>query len=165
VNHRQLELVRTSYERIHRVRPLFADLFDRRLALVAPAIDRLLPADRHERERAVVSTMEWVIRGLDRLDVLLPQMAALARALRRRGVEPADYDAVGEVLVWSVEQVLAGSSGDVAAWCDTYDLLASVMKRAAADPVDPRAERTPPRSYRLPPGPEHSPERDTLPMV
>ena len=59
MNHRQLELVRSSYDRIRRVRPLFADLFNRRLVLIAPVHEhpdhpRLLehrPGAREKRGR------------------------------------------------------------------------------------------------------------------
>jgi len=179
MNHRQIELVRSSYDRIRRVRPLVADLFNRRLTLIAPVLDRLLPADPAERDDAFCTVMETVVAGLDRLDVLLPSLAAQARAWRLRGVEPADYDVVGMVLVWTIEQVLAGSPNAVAAWRETYELLAGVMKRVAADPDAarppgprrppsfgraPRSERTPPRSYRVPPVSERSPQgRSTLP--
>jgi len=113
--------------------------------------------------------LESVVAGLDRLDVLLPSLAAQARAWRLLGVEPADYDVVGMVLIWSVEQVLSSSPGAVAAWRETYDLLTIVMKGAAATPEappppsarsriatyrwgegPPRSERTP-RSHTQPP--------------
>ncbi len=151
MNHRQLELVRSSYDRIRRVRPLFADLFNRRLTLIAPVLDRLLPADAALRDDAFIETMERVIAGLDRLDVLLPALAAQALEWRKRGVEAADYDVAGMALGWTVEQVLAGSPGAIAAWRDTYELLAGVMKRAASDPRLPgpprRQSRTDPYGW------------------
>jgi hypothetical protein len=142
MNHRQLELVRSSYDRIRRVRPLFADLFNRRLVLIAPVLDRLLPSDPGRRDDAFIEMTERVIAGLDRLDVLLPALAAQACEWRRRGVEPADYEVTGMALGWTVEQVLAGSPAAVAAWRETYELLAGVMKRAASELTTPAA---PPR--------------------
>lgn len=169
MNHRQLELVRSSYMRIRRVRPLFADLFNRRLALIAPALERFLPADPARRDAAFLDLIERVLAGLDRLDVLLPALAAQAREWRQLGVEPAEYDVAGAALLWTVEQVLAGSPGAVGAWRDTYDLLASVMKRAAIDPhtlpplPPPRQHTgTDPYPYSLR-TPSRPPLRDTLP--
>jgi hypothetical protein len=145
VNHRQLELVRSSYDRIRRVRPLFADLFNRRLVLIAPVLDRLLPADPAQRDDAFIEMMEEVIAGLDRLDVLLPTLVVLAGEWRRLGVEPADYDIAGMALGWTVEQVLPGSPGAIAAWRETFDLLAGVMKRAAAEARLPALQVVPRR--------------------
>jgi hemoglobin-like flavoprotein len=154
MNHRQVELVRASYERIRRVRPLFADLFNRRLILIAPVLDRLLPQDPGRRDDAFLEMVEFVIGGLDRLDVLLPALAVQARVWRLRGVDTADYDVAGMALAWTVEQVLVGSPGAITAWRETFDLLSSVMKRAAIDPhaLPPpppprRPVRTRPYSY------------------
>jgi hemoglobin-like flavoprotein len=149
MNHRQLELVRSSYERIRRVRPLFADLFNRRLMLIAPGLDRLLPADAAQRDTDFLELVELAVNGLDRLDVLLPALAAMAYAFRLRGVEPEDYDATGTALLWTVEQVLAGSPGAIAAWRETYDLLAGVMKRAAADADGPTSRPASRRTHTL----------------
>ncbi len=141
MNHCQLELVRSSYERVRVVRSLFADLFRRRLLLLAPEL-----SDRMEREvgttgardDAFLDLVSAVVQGLDRLDVLLPTLAALARRLHRRGASDADYEVVGEALAWTVEQVLAGAPEAVVAWSETFTLLAGVMRRAAGDaPVVP----------------------------
>ncbi len=133
MNHRQLELVRSSYERIRRVRPLFADLFRRRLLLLAPELEALLDEDAAQGDAEFLDTVAGVVQGLDRLDVLLPALAAHARRLHGRGVTDADYAVVGEALEWTVTQVLAGSPASVAAWSETYELLAAVMKQAARD--------------------------------
>jgi nitric oxide dioxygenase len=169
MNHRQLELVRSSYVRIRRVRPLFADLFNRRLTLIAPALERILVADPAQRDEVFLDLIERVIAGLDRLDVLLPMLAAQARAWRLLGVEPADYDVAGMALLWTVEQVLAGSLGAIGAWRDTYELLAGVMKRAAIDPhalpppPPPRpSTATDPYPYSLR-TPSRPPRRDSIP--
>ena len=134
MNHRQIELVRSSYERIRRVRHLFADLFNRRLTLIAPVLERLLPPEAAQRDAAVLELVELVVAGLDRLDVLLPALAVQARVWRLKGVEATDYDVAGMALAWTVEQVLVGSPGAITAWRETFDLLAGVMKRAAVDP-------------------------------
>jgi hypothetical protein len=187
MNHRQLELVRSSYERIRRVRPLFADLFNRRLTLIAPVLERVLPGDAARRDEAFLELVEFVVAGLDRLDVLLPALAERAWEWRQLGVEPADYDVTGMALLWTVEQVLSASPGAIGAWRDTFELLAGVMKRASTDrsavpppPPPRRASPTQPYAWRMPPGldppppgldptprfsGEHAGERDTLPSL
>jgi hemoglobin-like flavoprotein len=153
VNHRQLELVRSSYERIRSVRPLFADLFHRRLLLLAPELDPLLDegaldgGDPHppRRDAAFLDLVDDVVGGLDRLDLLLPALAAHARRLHRRGVTDLDYEVAGKALEWTLAQVLAGSPAAVAAWSETYELLTAVMKRAAEEGLG-----VPPPPPRLP---------------
>lgn len=135
MNHRQIQLVRSSFERIQPVRTLFADLFHRRLFLIAPSVARLLDADPDRRDRALFVALRELIAGLDRLDLLLPSLATTARTLARQGVTAADYDAVGAALDWTLHQVIAHAPGAVMAWSETYELLAGVMKRAASDPA------------------------------
>jgi hemoglobin-like flavoprotein len=148
MNHRQLVLIRSSYGRIRCLGPLFADLFNRRLVLIAPVLDRLLPSDAAERDDAFLRLLDAVVDGLDRLDLLLPALAEQARRWRRAGVEPADYDVAGMVLAWSIEQALPTSPSAVQAWRDAFDLLAGVMRTAAMDPGS--------RQVVLP-GPTHTP--------
>jgi hemoglobin-like flavoprotein len=135
VNHRQIELVRVSFERVEPVHTLFADLFHRRLFLMAPAVQRLADADPERRDRALFAMVREVIAGLDRLDLLLPSLASTARGLALQGVTSADYEAAGAALEWTLQQVIAQAPGVVLAWMETYELLAGVMKRAADDPT------------------------------
>ena len=135
MNRRQIELVRLSFERIEPVHTLFADLFHRRLFLMAPAVQRLADSDPERRDRALFATLREIITGLDRLDILLPSLASTARGLSFQGVTAADYDAVGASLEWTLHQVIAQAPGVVLAWMETYELLAGVMKRAANDPT------------------------------
>ena len=190
MNHRQVELVRSSYERIRRVRPLFADLFNRRLTLMAPGLERVLPGDTARRDEGFLDLVDFVVAGLDRLDVLLPALAAKAWEWRLLGIEPADYELTGMALHCTVEQVLSASPASVHAWRETFELLTGVMKRAATDPnafpAPPPPRRTEPtqpyawytpHTPHAPPGSERSPlssqgprssrtqERDTLPSL
>jgi hemoglobin-like flavoprotein len=158
MNHRQLELVRSSYERIRMVRPLFADLFHRRLLLIAPGLEPLFAGDPARRDAAFLDFVDSVVLCLDRLDLLLPALAGRARRWNRRGVTDADYELAGKALAWTVAQLLAASAATIAAWGETFELLASVMKRAASDaqavpPAPPprRALTTLPYPDRLPP--------------
>lgn len=166
MNHRQIQLVRSSFDRLEPVRTLFADLFHRRLFLIAPALQRLVDADAERRDEALFTALRELVAGLDRLDLLLPSLASTARALSRRGVTAADYDAAGAALDWTLHQVMTHDPGVVGAWTDIYELLAGVMKRAADDPAllppPPLPRRTlVTQGYSDRPPPSH---RATLPL-
>jgi hemoglobin-like flavoprotein len=165
MNHRQLELVRSSYERIRMVRPLFADLFHRRLFLVAPRLEPLFHADPAWRDAVFLDVVDTVVARLDRLDLLLPMLAAHARRWSRHGVLDTDYAHAGKALAWTVEQLLPAPAA-IVAWRDTFEFLAAVMKRAVSDacaiPPAPPPRRTlvtlpysdrppPPRASAVPP--------------
>ncbi len=132
MNHRQLVLVRSSYERIRLVRSLFADLFHRRLFLVDPRLEYVLPADPARRDAVFLEIVDRVVQRLDRLDLLLPMLAGHARRWSRRGVIDGDYVLAGKALGWTVEQLMREPAA-IAAWRDAYDFLAGVMRRAVSD--------------------------------
>ena len=132
MNHRQLVLVRSSYERIRMVRSLFADLFHRRLFLVAPRLELILQADPARRDAAFLEIVDMVVQRLDRLDLLLPTLAAHARRWSRRGVVDGDYALAGKALAWTVEQLMREPAA-IASWRDTFEFLSGVMRRAVSD--------------------------------
>ena len=135
MNRRQISLVQASFKRIELVPELTADLFHRRLFLVAPSLQVHFDRDPEQRARAFLVLLRAVVEGLDRLDRLLPRLTSLARAYARRGITDHDYDAVGTALLWTVQQVLGDAHAHAlaTAWSETYDLLSGVMKQAVAD--------------------------------
>jgi nitric oxide dioxygenase len=64
---------------------------------------------------------------------VLPAIRDLAVRHVQYGVKLADYDALREALVWTLEQVLGEDLTPVVreAWAVCYDELAGEMKRAA----------------------------------
>ena len=164
MNHRQLELVRSSYERIRMVRPLL------RQSLPPPPLPRstrlepLLPPDPVWRDAIFLGIVDAIVARLDGLDLLLPMLAAYARRWSRHGVLDGDYALVGKALAWTVEQLIPTPSA-IAAWRDTFDFLAAVMKRAVSDACSippappprrslvtrPYSDRPPPSHRSLPP--------------
>jgi hemoglobin-like flavoprotein len=81
-----------------------------------------------------------VVRGLDRLDQLVPAVEALGRRHAGYRVQDSHYHTVASALVWTLGKGLgdAFTPAVKAAWIEAYTLLATVMQRAAADePVLP----------------------------
>src|SRR5262249_20736554 len=75
---------------------------------------------------------DLVVQRLDRLDLLLPMLASYARRWSRRGLVDAEYAHTGKALAWTVEQLMPAPA-TIAAWRDTFDFLAGVIRRAASD--------------------------------
>ena len=74
------------------------------------------------------------VNSLSRLDAVVPAVQALGRRHVGYGVKDTHYDTVGAALLWTLEQGLgeAYTSEVAGAWTETYSILASVMKDAAA---------------------------------
>jgi len=75
------------------------------------------------------------VKGLDRLDQLVPAVQALGRRHATYGVADAHYDTVGAALLWTLEKGLgAAFTTEVReAWATVYGLLATTMKEAARE--------------------------------
>jgi hemoglobin-like flavoprotein len=75
------------------------------------------------------------VKGLDRLDQLVPVVQDLGRRHAHYGVADAHYDTVGAALLWTLEKGLGKAFTEETrdAWATVYGLLASVMKEAARE--------------------------------
>jgi hemoglobin-like flavoprotein len=73
------------------------------------------------------------VKGLDRLDQLVPVVQELGRRHAAYGVTDAHYDTVGTALLWTLEKGLGEAFAPEVeqAWAAVYGLLATTMREAA----------------------------------
>lgn len=130
----QITLVQTSWADVEPISDQAAALFYRRLFEVAPAVRPLFGDDMQEQGRKLMAMLAMVVRGLTRLDDLVPNVQALGRRHAAYGAQPAHYDVVGATLLWTLRQGLgdAFTPAHEEAWADAYALLAQTMLAAAA---------------------------------
>ncbi|HST62335.1 MAG TPA: globin family protein [Longimicrobium sp.] len=128
------QLVKDSWEKVEPISEVAAALFYGRLFELDPELRHLFRGDMEEQGRKLMQTLTVVVRGLDRLDALLPAVETLGRRHAGYGVQDAHYETVAQALLWALERGLGdGFTPAVAqAWAEAYDILATVMKRAAA---------------------------------
>ena len=134
--------VKESWERVEPIREVAAALFYGRLFELDPALRHLFRGDMAEQGRKLMQTFAIVVRGLDRLDELLPAVEALGRRHGAYGVRDEHYETVKQALLWTLERGMGDGFTPAVrrAWAETYDLLAEAMKRASAGmPVVPAA--------------------------
>ena len=153
-------LVQTSFQAVLAIADTAAQLFYARLFELDPKLQPLFKGDMATQRRKLMTTLEVAVRGLDRLDQIVPSLQALGRGHVKYGVEDAHYDTVGAALIWTLEKGLGEAFTPAVkdAWVAVYTLLAGVMKDAAARMVVQRmpvAHRKPlaeamPVSQRLP---------------
>jgi nitric oxide dioxygenase len=129
---RQIELVRTTFAIVEPIADTAASLFYARLFELDPSLRELFPSDLTAQRRNLMQTLTVVVRGLDRLDTIVPAVEALGRRHGGYGVRSEDFETVGAALL----DTLAGALGPTfttetrAAWAAAYGLLASVMDGA-----------------------------------
>jgi nitric oxide dioxygenase len=129
----EIVLVQSSFEKVLPIAPQAAQLFYARLFERAPEVRPLFKGDMDEQGRKLMATLAAVVRGLDRLDEILPVAKNLALRHVAYGVRPEHYEPVGATLLWTLEQGLGAEfTPDVAAaWGAAYGALSATMIEAA----------------------------------
>jgi hemoglobin-like flavoprotein len=130
----QITLVQETFGVIAPIADDAAMLFYQRLFELDPSLRRMFGSDMREQRRKLMQMLTAAVKGLDRLDRLVPVVEDLGRRHAGYGVGDEHYDTVGAALLWTLEMGLgAAFTRDVKeAWAAVYGLLASTMKNAAA---------------------------------
>lgn len=137
----EIMLVRASFARVVPIKNAAADLFYDRLFEVAPQLRRIFPADLRAQKLKLMGMLATAVGGLNDLEALVPKIKALGARHVGYGARAADYDVVGEVLLWTLERGLAEAfTPEVrAAWTKVYGVLAATMQAGAAELADMQA--------------------------
>jgi hemoglobin-like flavoprotein len=130
----QKALVQSTWEKVVPIADTAAKLFYEKLFELDPNLRPLFKPDMTEQRKVLMNTITFAVRGLDKLDEVVPAVQALGRRHVDYGVKDRDYDTVGAALLWTLGQGLGDAfTPEVKeAWTTVYGLLATTMKEAAA---------------------------------
>jgi hemoglobin-like flavoprotein len=130
----QIRLVQDSFAAIAPIADDAATLFYRRLFEIDPSLQQMFKGDMREQRRKLMQMLTAAVKGLDRIDRLVPVVEDLGRRHAGYGVTDEHYNTVGEALLWTLEAGLgvAFTPSVRDAWATVYGLLAFTMKNAAA---------------------------------
>ena len=131
----QKTLVQDSFATIEPIADDAAALFYRHLFELDPSLERMFRGDMAEQRKKLMQMLTAAVKGLDRLDQLVPVVENLGRRHAGYGVTDAHYDTVGSALLWTLEMGLGRAfTAEVRdAWVTVYGLLAKTMKAAARE--------------------------------
>jgi hemoglobin-like flavoprotein len=131
----QKTLVQESFATIAPIADDAAALFYRRLFEIDPSLRHMFRGDMAEQRRKLMQMLTAAVKGLDRLDQLVPVVESLGRRHSGYGVTDAHYESVEAALLWTLEAGLGRAfTADVRdAWATVYGLLATTMKEAARE--------------------------------
>jgi len=131
----QKQLVQSSFAKVAPIADQAAALFYGRVFELDPALKPMFKGDISEQGRKLMSTLGVAVGSLDNLDALMPVLQNLGRGHVAYGVQDSHYDTVGAALLWTFEQGLGDgfTPGVKDAWTEVYNIVATVMKAAAAD--------------------------------
>jgi hemoglobin-like flavoprotein len=132
---KDIALVVASFDQIVPIAGLAADLFYARLFEIAPSLRGMFPDDMRDQKRKLFVMMATAVQGLRDLDRLAPQVKSLGARHAGYGVKPAQYEIVGQALLWTLERGLGDAfTPDVQrAWTRVYGLLAATMQDGASE--------------------------------
>jgi hemoglobin-like flavoprotein len=133
----QKNLVQHSFATIVPIADDAAALFYKRLFELDPSLEKMFRGDMKEQRKKLMQMLTAAVKGLDRLDQLVPVVQELGRRHEGYGVTEKHYETVGAALLWTLEMGLGNAfTPEVAeAWATVYGLLANTMKEAARESV------------------------------
>jgi hemoglobin-like flavoprotein len=131
----QKTLVQETFREIATIADDAAILFYQKLFELDPSLRSLFPADMTEQRKKLMQMITKAVKGLDRLEQLVPVVRDLGRRHYGYAVLEKDYDTVGQALLWTLEMGLgrAFTPEVKEAWAAVYALLATTMKDAARE--------------------------------
>jgi len=130
----QIKLVQSSWEKVKPISEKAAELFYGKLFELNPDFKELFPNDMVEQGRKLMAMINTAVNSLNNLEAVVPAVEEMGKRHVDYGVKDEDYDVVGEALLWTLEAGLGDAfTEDVkAAWTETYVVLSTTMKNAAA---------------------------------
>lgn len=132
---RQKDLVQGTFASIATIADDAAILFYQRLFELDPSLKPMFRGDMGEQRKKLMQMITAAVKGLDRLEQLVPAVQNLGRRHASYGVQESHYETVGAALLWTLEMGLGRQfTPEVKeAWSAVYGLLATTMKDAARD--------------------------------
>lgn len=129
-------LVQASWQRVLPVKDAAAELFYQRLFGMDPTLRELFDGDMEQQGAKLMQMINAAVRGLDRLDALLPVVRELGMRHIAYGVRDEHYGTVGSALLWTLEQALQDDfTPEVkSAWIKAYGVLSQTMREAGFAP-------------------------------
>ncbi len=130
----QKSLVQSTFNEVLPIADKAAAMFYARLFEIDPSLKPLFKTDLKEQGEKLMQTLHVAVKGLDKLDELIPALEALGKRHKTYGVKNEHYATVAQALLWTLEKGLGEKyTKDVAAaWTSVYTIVADVMTKAAS---------------------------------
>ena len=128
-------LVQLSWRKVQPIKDTVAEAFYLKLFNMDSSMRTLFGDDMEQQGSKLMQMVAAAVRGLDRLDALLPVVRDLGMRHIAYGVEDEHYATVGTAWLWVLEQALGEEfTPEVkSAWIKTYGVLSQTMREAALE--------------------------------
>lgn len=99
----QIDLLRKSFDAMYPMRRDIADLCYSRFFELAPDARDLFPSDMGRQQIKLMDMIAALVGSLDQRPLFQTLVTQSGRRHARFGVQPSQYAAMGEALMWSLE--------------------------------------------------------------
>ncbi len=129
MNTQQIQLVQDSWKLVQPIANTAGQLFYGRLFETHPTLQHLFRGNLEEQIKKLMTMLTVIVNNLTRLEQIIPTAQKLAVRHIDYGVEEEHYAAVGNALLWTLEQGLgeAWNAEIEEAWTTAYQTLSGVM--------------------------------------
>ena len=132
----QIILIKKTWKMFRDIKPeLVGDIFYSKLFADNPSLKKMFPKNMNEQYHKLIDMLSTVVGRLDNFEDLSGDIAAMAQRHVAYGVKPAQYQKVGEALLWTLEQGLGKDfTPEVKeAWTKCYTTLSDAMIAASSE--------------------------------
>jgi nitric oxide dioxygenase len=135
----QVQLVKSTFAEVIKIKDKAGRLFYERLFTIAPETKPLFKGDIAEQSRKLMDTLALAIGMLRDMPKFVDTLQALALRHVKYGVKNDHYAKVGAALLWTLEQGLGSAFTPKAreAWTALYGAVAKIMMDAAQTGAKP----------------------------
>ena len=131
----EIILIKRTWKLFREINPVVVgDTVYSKLFLDSPSVRKMFPKEMNQQYQKLIDMLSTVVGRLDNLEDLSGEIAAMAQRHVAYGVKPAQYQKVGEALLWTLEQGLGKDfTPEVKeAWTKCYTTLADAMINASS---------------------------------
>ncbi len=129
----QIAVVQQTFAKAAGLGGAVAEIFYAELFAIDPSLRPMFKGDMREQGRKLLTTLSFVVNGLDKPDQIVPAAQKLAVKHLDYGVTARHYTLVGNALLRTLKKGLGDEFTPEAraAWVAAYQVLADVMRTAA----------------------------------
>jgi methyl-accepting chemotaxis protein len=131
----QHALVRKTFARVLPFTAEAARYFYQSLFELDPSLRALFPSDTEVQGRKLIQALAVIVKSVDRLDAIYPELEQLALRHKSYGVSAENFETVKEALLMTLRHFAGDqfSAEAEAAWRAMYQTVADVMLAKICD--------------------------------
>ena len=133
----QIQLVRSSFEKLAAIPERAGDIFYKRLFELDPNARQLFWGNMQHQGMALFLMLEMIVKSLDIQDKIVPIIFDLGKRHAMYGVRDRDYQPFEQALMDTLSGIVGDDfTQDVRnAWRAAFAFLADIMREACTKPV------------------------------